>query len=815
MPIKSLESFLFERKLVNTSSIELLQNASIGIDVDHYLNRIYTFKKEQFLSGIGGIPSSLKDYISSDLQVFKEYNIRPIFVISGLGIQLQQARYSTNELTPQEQHIKNTWSKLNSKSLNPYGYNALNNESFRLFTDPLPLRPMINDLVKYFIENNIDYLISPYDSSFQLSCLYHENIIDSIYGSTDLLLTKVDKYILGMEFQSKDFRYIDKNRILHELNLTDRQFKDISLLVGCNVQPTTFPNLPPFAKPIQPYAQLGYFKIYLEYLYQCNFMTPGGLPDFFGYVVSLNDPNLLELYLKGHSALQYMPVMNVYGQVELYSNELARLGIANDYGGLDIQEKNNKEPDSFSPAESNKSGENQQETSKLKIKIPNDIHDFISQRLPPELYFYQSLGLLDLELLEAITQGHMNVRPPLEGGMCSNYKQLITLPYFVNQVDLQFTLITQLLARYYQVKKISMRYWFKDQEVELNNRMTPPLYQRLSHLVSCEEKSGDDFSLIKFFKKLPESFNTEPISTKKVSSNEDIISTVLLRNLYMLQIIDNKTNRLTSLGHIIKRFVSECGNEISESEIQELVLLLLLLIRPKIFRLDIPSKEYNGVPKFLKEFKNEEIKLSQEDINSITLISRVFSMHKFDISPINYQGPISRALMNFRSLIKFILRCLNNNLSNLLVDFVVHQEGSTVKLKHEDRSGWQSLIKGLPFYKDCNNTLLGVVAEIYFEYSIKQKIVSPEITKDEINRKTQSHLLNTVFQINNSSFNINVNGINSITAEQLLRDFGEGVKFWSHFVKLAEIVHEEDKNLLDDEYISSIKTADKVLYSIV
>ena len=53
-------------------------------------------------------------------------------------------------------------------------------------------------------------MISPYDASFQLSYLYQSGIIDIVYGSTDLLLTKIDKFILGMEFQSKDFRFVNK-----------------------------------------------------------------------------------------------------------------------------------------------------------------------------------------------------------------------------------------------------------------------------------------------------------------------------------------------------------------------------------------------------------------------------------------------------------------------------------------------------------------------------------------------------------------------------------------------------------------------------
>ena len=76
-------------------------------------------------------------------------------------------------------------------------------------------------------------MISPYDASFQLSYLYQSGIIDIVYGSTDLLLTKIDKFILGMEFQSKDFRFVNKNKVLKGLNLSERQFLDLCIIVGC------------------------------------------------------------------------------------------------------------------------------------------------------------------------------------------------------------------------------------------------------------------------------------------------------------------------------------------------------------------------------------------------------------------------------------------------------------------------------------------------------------------------------------------------------------------------------------------------------
>lgn len=835
MPIKSLESYLFERKLVNTSSIEILQNATIGIDVEHYLSRIYTFKKEQFLSGIGGIPSSLKDYIQSDLQVFKEFNIKPVFIISGLGIQLQHNDYKTNELSPQEQHLENTWSKLNSKNQNPYGYNSLNNESFRLFTDPLPLRPMINDLIKYFIEINIDYMISPYDASFQLSYLYQNNVIDSIYGSTDLLLTKIDKFILGMEFQSKDFRFIDKFKILNELNLTEKQFVDLSIMVGCKVQPTTFPTFPPLPKPTpgQPYPQLSYFKLHLEMIYQYNSFNGNKSADLYPYIVGLNDPKLLDLYFRGHSALKFVPVLNMDGFVDLYSVEMAKLGLldesdlirnSGDENSAETKTDGETETDLDTTTKSKGRGKSENRSSvaangapdatKNIVKVPNNIHDIISQRLPPEIYFYQSIGLLRIEILESITQGQLNIRPPLESGLSDTYKKLISLPQYNKLLDIQFNLITQLLARYYQVKKIKVDYWFKDEVIELNNRLTPPFYQQVSHLVHTNSAPGDKFSLVKFFNNLGEEFKRGSVSNKDVKTNVDLISTVLLRNLYLLEIIDNKTNKLNLVGKILKTFTSKYGLEINETELQELVVILLL-IKSKTIKLNEPNREYNGVPKFFKEFGNEDIKLVDDDMKHITLISRIFSLHKFKVSPINYQGPISRALINFRSHVKFVSNAVINNIECLLVDFIVHQENSTIKSKFNDKSDWYKLIDQLPFYNDCNNTLLGILAEIYFEYSIKQKHSSQELSKEEIIKNTKDHILNSVFQINNSSFNINVNGVNSITTNQLLRDLDNGIRFWSYFIKLVEIIHAEDSTLINDTYFESILETDKWLHEFV
>lgn len=775
MPIKSLESYLFERKLVNTSSIEILKNATIGIDVEHYLSRIYTFKKEQYLSAIGGVPSSLRDYIHSDLKVFKEFNIKPIFVIKGLDIQLQQSDLKTNELTTNEQHLENTWTKLNARNLN-YS-NSNNNESFRLFTDPLPLRPMINDLIKYFIEVDIDYLVAPYDASFQLSYLYQNKVIDIIYGSTELLLTKANKFILGMEFQSKDFRFIDKKKVLNELGITQKQLLDLSIMVGCSLQPITFPNLPPLPKPnpLQPYPQLSYFKLALDILYQIN------QPNLYSYILSLNDQRCIDLYVKGHSAFKYIPILNEEGYVSMYMSEMAKLNQLSeeDYSLFEQKDKSEKPEGKRSPKNIG------------SLIVPNDVHDIISQRLPAEFYFYQSIGLAPLELLEAITQGKLSIRPPLESGLSESYKKLINSQLIIDNLDAVFNLLTQLLNRYYQVKKIKLNYWYKTDTLELNNRMITPVSRKLNSLFV--NSSEPDFDLTNFF--INDVNNTkEPLKT-----NNEIISTSLLRTFSLLGIYDS------SYFKILKKFVTEQKGKLKNLEH---LVILLILIKTNSLKLNESQFEYSGVARYYKDSNSSEIKLEKEEMKHITLLSRIFSIHRFKIAPINYQGPISRNLLHFRSHLKFISSNLIYTLQSCMIDLIVRQENNNIKVDYNSKDEWYKLVDQLPFYKDLNNTLLGVICEIYFDYSVKQQKLNKDLTKDKIVENTKDHLLNTVYQIPNPIFNINVHGVNSITTNQLLHDFDEGIEFWKLFIELIKVANEVDKSVISDAYLNEMMSTD-------
>lgn len=778
MPIRSLESFLFESKLVYTSSIEVLQNATIGIDAEHYLSRIYTYKKEQFLSGVGGAPTSLNSYIQSDLEVFTSFNIRPLFVLPGLKIVSRNHSASPNFPTPQEEHVNATWMRLQSRHTASRSHFGGLGESFRQNIDPLPIDPIINDLVLILIENGIDYLISPYDAAFQLSHMYSNKTIDCIYGSTDVLLTEVDKFILGMEFQSKDFRFVDKSKMLSELRLTNRQFLDISIIVGCSIQPTTFSHLPPVPKPspMSPFPTLCLFRLVLDVLYQLVSISGGSTPDLFGYVKSLGDPALADLYLRGHAAFKFMPILNSEGFVAFYSRHSSR-----------IEQSMNKPIDQVK----------HQPAAQIN-RVPSELHEVISQRLPSEFYFYQSIGLLTISLMEAISTGNYFYRPPLDGITSESYKDLVTSKLASETLSSQLNILTQLLARYYQVKTIKLLYWFTDNHVDVNNRTLSTTSASASKIFS-KPKKHPQFSM----RDLICESRAPSQSAGTIGGSNELVSTALLRAFRLMGVTDTSSTG-SCIIRILHKFLDK-RPDVSDADLELLLELLVLIQNGSLSQLT-KADGINSVPHGFMLGGTDQ-NLTQSQTNLVSFISKIFSLSKFDIHPINYQGPISRSLLHFRSHLKLIHDMILDSLRTCLVDVVSRSD--FVKSSYSDRDLWSSLIKQLPFYKDLNNTLMGVMAEIYLVSCLRLSNLGNLPNQSVASSK--EHLMESILQVSKSLYNINLNSVNSVTSAQLTSDFTTATKFWHCVVDMLDLAHAVNDLIVTTSDMEFVRQADELV----
>ena len=381
MPVKSLESFLFERGLVGTYPIESLKGATLGIDVDHYVSRLLTSKREQYLDAIGGFPISLKMYLESDLQVFEEYGITPVFVFNGSGVanQLEASGHYT-AAAPEAAAAAINASSSSSSSTTRTAKEALlaqrhkgwtqwnnllaNNQSTYIdqpipptepfkYNVPLDTKRFQSDLINYFISLDIRFQVAPYSSWFQLTYLLQNGFIDAVYGPTELLMLRpVEKFILGMEFPNKEYRFVDQARVLSELHCTSEELIDICMAVGNDLQPYTL-------APLRMYPTQQLFEIALEMV-----VTSG--TDFYAYQlmnpIKTDSAQSIARYQKGLSALKFMPVLKENGKVELYSPS--------------------ERGDDFSLPSSSSSYPSSSGSAEF---IPNDVHDVVGQRLPHEL----------------------------------------------------------------------------------------------------------------------------------------------------------------------------------------------------------------------------------------------------------------------------------------------------------------------------------------------------------------------------------------------------------------------------------------------
>ena len=103
-----------------------------------------------------------------------------------------------------------------------------------------------------------------------------------------------------------------------------------------------------------------------------------------------------------------------------------------------------------------------------KEQAPSDVHDCVGQRLPEELNFYLSRGLVRPRVLNWLASGTILVPAPYDGGDSKVYQHLV-------QVDLEnarnqaLSLLADHLNRYYQRKEVTTKYWFDQSLVQKVN----------------------------------------------------------------------------------------------------------------------------------------------------------------------------------------------------------------------------------------------------------------------------------------------------------------------------------------------------------
>ena len=837
MPINSLEQFLFERGLVGTHPIETLKGTTLGIDVNHYVSRLLSSKKEQFLDAIGGFPISLKLYLESDLKIFKEYNITPVFVFNGSMTvnQLDYNSYSTagadeaslsltlgatsisstattsidnntnnninshnnnnnhnltinnnnnnnnnNNLSDDNisstainspnQNLRSTkeimltqrhkawtqWNNLITSNQNSYIDQPLKpQEPFRLNTN-IESKRFQSDLIRYFIENDITYQVAPFSSWVQLDYLLQNDFIDAIYGPTDcLMLPNLDKFILGMEFPNKDFRFIDKNRLLKDFQISYDEFIDISMTVGNDLQPTVLP-------PLQIYPSNKLFEIALEmvlntgtnfYAYQLSNRSVNNSIN--ANSTSTGTTNYTLLYQRGCASLRHMPVLQSNGRVEIYSTDnnnhnnnnnnnnnhhtssdsnRNNTNNRNDCNATDngSDDKNSSivdDNDNDNDSNDDKTEKSKSPTSSLvdntsSYPIPNDVHEFIGQRLPAEYYYYKSIGLISGKVLDSITTGIYPEELPLDGGVSDSYRKLVveSVEMFKNK---EINLLTQQINRYFQMKPIKQVKWYSpNNKVQLTNRVTPSIIEQLKYLVVRTDHGNDPFNVYEFIKILYDNINDlskkfiaeKPIiiprgaPENQLSSTFDLLSTSFLRLLVQLDFFEfNLTKRLlkpTSWGNIILQFTTILNNN---EQYYENLFILLLFLKTGVLSISEETR-----PNVRSSLSDHTLRTYPQESKYILVLSRLLTLFRIDQKPTTvYHGPIDKKTLIFREHLDFIRENLNDMFESLVVASLTSNEFDRLSMTNFQ---WQSsLVQYMPFKCNLPSTVMSIMMEFFLQ----------------------------------------------------------------------------------------------------
>ena len=293
-----------------------------------------------------------------DLKV--KYNINVFVVLSGLRNFSQWERIKNMDKT--------------------HGDNKFNGS----FVDKLNKSQWIN----FFIKNDFfNYLVAPYTSLTQLVYMYSTGVINAIFGPTDLLMfNRINRIIVDISSTDlSTFGHLDKFELFKILGIKQQlEFTELNLILKNSLQPVQF-NI----------TNINNEKF--KKIVEINKKTP--------LKISFLNEKQQDLLEKAIMTLYAAPILTLSGQVNTYN--LLAIPAESDNDEKNSAIIDDEEDEDLEDDEKFKYLTIYSKTPLKVIDPPSDSFEFLGKKIPNEIYFYQSLGLIDhLEsILESICYG--------------------------------------------------------------------------------------------------------------------------------------------------------------------------------------------------------------------------------------------------------------------------------------------------------------------------------------------------------------------------------------------------------------------------
>lgn len=456
----------------------------------------------------------------------------------------------------------------------------------------------------------VHFLVAPYTAAAQLAYMERVERVDGVAGSASCLLYGCERVIIDWDWDQKQVKWTDFEICTQRLQLTQEDFVGACLISGSSILPA--------------------------------------LPEFDG------DDSVSKLPAAARKLKDFRNDMTalLHSQGNGYINEFykAKFALAHP---IQLEENGAVKPKDWDGA-------------------PGDVHEFIGQRLPGELYEYLSRGLVGPRVLNWRTRAEVLETPPLDGGVSPTYQDLVETK--LRPIRAQaLAVMTEQLHRYYQNTEVELACWWKDQnKTALNVKDRLPAVRTITegwHAKAAQRPRTNDSEImgsglmyaIMALSKDADAKKTMVQRPKDVppplKEFEDVRTNIVWRFMQDRGYL-NEDHTLSGWGKVLKASFERAANagrmstKESKAEMEEAIFLAIELIRLDILGTQqmFPTPPYSG----------GLLRGSDKDKSNAMLISRVACLGTVRHDKIGYTGPLARILLAYHQTIAVVRGALRD-----------------------------------------------------------------------------------------------------------------------------------------------------------
>lgn len=220
MRVRHLQSHLQEQGLVQPAKLDKLRGVHVGVDAVFWLRSIQALK-DPFADALGGIPPGIFGFVDKELEQFKKYDIKPLFVFQGVAPGPQHSLF----VSRMDQQMEMAWSFLAQDQKDKA------QKCFAVSTS------RINGDFVYFIYHHLRYrgyecLQAPYFAGAQLAHFVEQGVVQTVFGPPGLLLYGIPSVIIHLNFTTTSFDWVDLEAVLGKWGIKWDQFVEACMLAG-------------------------------------------------------------------------------------------------------------------------------------------------------------------------------------------------------------------------------------------------------------------------------------------------------------------------------------------------------------------------------------------------------------------------------------------------------------------------------------------------------------------------------------------------------------------------------------------------------